>query len=203
MSLAKTIKSQAADTPIIFGGANCEGEMGTTLLRTFPWVDFVCSGGDIAFTEFAKAFLKDKDEKCIINGIITRKSNFFDIALTNPVMDMDSLPYPDFDDYFNDINFNHRKFNPSLVIETSRGCWWGEKFQCTFCGLNGSTMKYRSKSVHRVLDELGYLIQKYAKTIFQVIDNILDLNILIHYFLNFPMPNLKLNCFMKLNQIYR
>ena len=28
---------------------------------------------------------------------------------------------------------------PTLLFETSRGCWWGAKSHCTFCGLNGGS----------------------------------------------------------------
>lgn len=31
-----------------------------------------------------------------------------------------------------------------LLYEASLGCWWGEKHHCTFCGLNGTTMKFRA-----------------------------------------------------------
>jgi ribosomal peptide maturation radical SAM protein 1 len=97
--------------------------------------------------------------------------------MSNPVMNMDSIPFPDFDDYFAALRYSRlgEEIDTELVIETSRGCWWGEKFQCTFCGLNGSTMKYRSKSVSRVLDEIKYLINRYNIRKLQVVDNILDL----------------------------
>ena len=29
---------------IVFGGANCEGEMGVQMIRSFPWIDYVCCG---------------------------------------------------------------------------------------------------------------------------------------------------------------
>ena len=36
---------------------------------------------------------------------------------------------------------------PTVLIETSRGCWWGDRDRhFMFCGLNGATMAYRSKS---------------------------------------------------------
>jgi ribosomal peptide maturation radical SAM protein 1 len=184
LALAKLIKEEQADIPIIFGGANCEGEMGAALLKCAPWVDFVCSGeGDIAFVEFIKSFIKGNPPNQKINGIITRQSSIFDIALTNPVMNMDSLPFPDFDDYIDtyrhsqlrkDLNTGVDLFT-GLVVETSRGCWWGEKFQCTFCGLNGLTMKYRSKSIPRVLEELRYLTNRHKINNFVVVDNIMDL----------------------------
>src|SRR6478672_8438686 len=171
LALAKTIK-ESKSIPIIFGGANCEGEMGYSLLECAPWIDFICSGeGDIAFVEFVKSVLEG-DYHFKINGIITRKSSLFDIALTNPVMNMDSLPFPDFDDYFAAVRHSclSKDLYPELVVETSRGCWWGEKFQCTFYGLNGSNMKYRSKSISRVLEELEYLVRTYEKIRFQVVD---------------------------------
>jgi ribosomal peptide maturation radical SAM protein 1 len=177
LSLAKTIKNKA-NIPIIFGGANCEGEMGASLLKIAPWVDFVCSGeGNISFIEFVKTFISNGHTVRKINGILTHESKMLDIALTSPVMDMDTIPYPDYDDYFSACSSSliRNELDPGLVIETSRGCWWGEKFQCTFCGLNGSTMKYTSKSVTRALEELEYLTSKYQKKRIHVVDNILDL----------------------------
>jgi ribosomal peptide maturation radical SAM protein 1 len=176
LCLAKIAKENCG-VPIIFGGANCEGEMGYTLLQNSHWVDFICSGeGDIAFVKFVKNII-DKASIDKINGIITRNSSPLEIAVTNPIMNMDSLEFPDYDDYFTYFNRSEmRKYlNPELVIETSRGCWWGDKFQCTFCGLNGSTMMYRSKSIPRVLEELRFLANKYDVRKFQVVDNILDL----------------------------
>jgi radical SAM superfamily enzyme YgiQ (UPF0313 family) len=74
-------------------------------------------------------------------------------------MEMNSLPYPDFDDFFDELKnqIEVKRTEPILSVETSRGCWWGEKFQCKFCGLNGSTMKYRSKSAIRAVEEIDFL----------------------------------------------
>ena len=47
-----------------------------------------------------------------------------------------------------------RALEAERFFETSRGCWWGERMHCTFCGLNGATMSYRSKSPRRAVDEL-------------------------------------------------
>jgi ribosomal peptide maturation radical SAM protein 1 len=46
---------------------------------------------------------------------------------------------------------------------------------CTFCGLNGETMAYRSKSAPRALAELTHLSDTYPGCDIQVVDNILDL----------------------------
>lgn len=195
--------------PIIFGGANCEGQMGATLLKSVPYIDFVCSGeGDLAFIEFVKLFLEGNINK--INGIITRQSNAFEAALTSPVLNLDCLPFPNFDDYFYDLRRSpiHYRVVPTLVVETSRGCWWGEKFQCTFCGLNGSTMKYRSKSISRVLAELEYLSTRYVNKRFNVVDNIMDMKYIDSLFPEIYQRHIALELFydtksnLSKNQIY-
>lgn len=51
---------------------------------------------------------------------------------------------------------------------------WGEKHHCTFCGLNGEVMLFRSKSAQKVLDELMTLSAKHEVLDFTAVDNILD-----------------------------
>jgi len=62
-----------------------------------------------------------------------------------------------------------------LLFETSRGCWWGAKSHCTFCGLNGGTMAFRSKSPRRALDELEQLVDRWQLPTVEAVDNILDM----------------------------
>lgn len=68
------------------------------------------------------------------------------------VTDMDALPCPDFDDFFAQARAAHQdERDIFLQFETARGCWWGAKQHCTFCGLNGDTMNFRSKSPARAV----------------------------------------------------
>ena len=92
------------------------------------------------------------------------------------VTDLDSLPFPDFDDYFSQLADSGvaSGIRPILVFETARGCWWGEKHHCTFCGLNGEGMQYRSKSARRAREELDYLLDRHENRMVHVVDNILD-----------------------------
>jgi ribosomal peptide maturation radical SAM protein 1 len=63
-------------------------------------------------------------------------------------------------------------------METSRGCWWGEKHHCTFCGLNGLSMAFRAKAPERALAELDYLRDRHGVNDIQMVDNILDMRYL-------------------------
>jgi ribosomal peptide maturation radical SAM protein 1 len=93
------------------------------------------------------------------------------------VTDLDALPYPEYRDFFEQFQASRfgKEWQPSVFVETSRGCWWGERMHCTFCGLNGATMAYRSKSAARALDELTHLATTWPGCDIQVVDNILDL----------------------------
>jgi len=169
--------NRSPDPPVIvFGGANCEGEMGLQLLRSFPCIDFVCTGeGDVAFPDFLERLLRGGDPTTVA-GIVGRAGG---ATPTRPAMirDMDALPIPDFANYFAELAGSplHESIDPDLLFESSRGCWWGAKSHCTFCGLNGSTMTYRSKSPERILRELRTLSETYRMDRCSGVDNILDL----------------------------
>lgn len=175
LTVARRLKELPNAPTIIFGGANCEGAMGLQIVHSFPWVDCVCMGeGDRAFPEFLKQLL-GSGLRQPVRGIATRG----DVAPTSPelVENLDSLPIPDYTDYFEQLNSTPLKpeLKVDLLIETSRGCWWGAKQHCTFCGLNGDTMAFRSKSPQRVLSELTALTQSYGLKSVECVDNILDM----------------------------
>lgn len=93
------------------------------------------------------------------------------------IREMDQLPMPDFTDYFRDLERSGAASGvvPTLLFETSRGCWWGAKHHCTFCGLNGQSMAFRSKSAPRALAELEYLLDRWGVELVEAVDNILDM----------------------------
>ena len=194
LALAQRVKQAFPDKIIVFGGANCEGEMGIELHRQFPFIDFVCSGeGDLAFPELVRR-LAAGNETGEIPGIISRVDGQTIVPreIVSPVTDLDALPYPCYDDYFSQaraLPFN-RRFTPEICFETSRGCWWGAKMHCTFCGLNGATMAYRSKTPRRALEELIYLGERYGTRILAA-DNILDLKYLDSFFPQLAAHNLR------------
>ncbi|MBT0769062.1 RiPP maturation radical SAM C-methyltransferase [Kineosporia sp. J2-2] len=176
LSLARRIKQEHPTKTIVFGGANCENEMGVALHRMFGWVDFVCSGeGDISFPALIEA-LESGAGPHAVPGIISRRDGESVYVSLTPerVRDLDVLPYPDFTDYFEQLPGTGAA-GDSILMESSRGCWWGEKHHCTFCGLNGSAMTFRSKSADRVLAEITEQTRRYPASQVEMVDNILDM----------------------------
>src|SRR6185436_20133800 len=182
LALARRLKARAPEITIVFGGSNCEGVMGAETVRQFPFVDAAVSGeGDLIFPEIVQRVFKGTSLTGL-DGVKTRdtvKREFLFGSFDNapPVRDMDALPYPDFDDFFAEFNATgfQGTWQPRLFFETSRGCWWGEKKHCTFCGLNGQTMEFRSKSGARALEELTFIVGRHPGCEIQVVDNILDM----------------------------
>lgn len=191
LALLKRIRELSPDTVLLMGGANCEGEMGVETLRAFPWVDCLVSGeADAMFPDLCRVLLEHGravDPVALPDGAISQAHlrSVFPILSPNAmqppralIRDMDALPTPDYDQYFETLRAStlSNLIKPGLLAESSRGCWWGEKSHCTFCGLNGSGMKYRSKSADRVLAELSELSGRYGIRSIQYVDNILDMS---------------------------
>lgn len=192
LSLAKRIKERHPEIVTVFGGALCEDVMGAETVRTFPFVDVCVSGeADLLFPELVRRVLGDESLRGL-PGVRTRETieeEFADGHFSNApmVFDMDSLPRPDYSDFFEQFERSAfgEEWQPTLHFESSRGCWWGEKQHCTFCGLNGQSMKYRSKSGLRAVEELIELMDAHPGCDIQVTDLILDMN----YFKDF-LPRL-------------
>ena len=183
LALAKRIKAEYPQIATVFGGANWEAEMGQELHRQFPFVDYVCSGeSEESLPALAAHILADSSSRTrptSVPGIVYRDGEGRSVSTGPPKMirEMDNLPYPDFSDFFRDLEqcTVGTQVVPTLLFETSRGCWWGAKSHCTFCGLNGGSMAFRSKSPKRALDELEFLADRWQTDLVEVVDNILDM----------------------------
>ena len=180
-ALARRLKQRHPEIMTVFGGANFEGEMGLELVRTVDCIDAAVIGeGDKAFPRLLSVLAAggNLDE---VPGLARRQDGKVRVTASAPTTDqLDDLPAPDYDEYFQraeDLGVLPRVGlrNVWLPIETGRGCWWGAKHHCTFCGLNGETMRFRSKSPERVLSELAEQARRYRSFRFEAVDNILDM----------------------------
>lgn len=179
LALARMLKAAHPHLYIVFGGANCEDAMGLSLHRTFPFVDFVCSGeADVSFPRLVSALSQGLPTQ-EIPGVISRREGGSFCSSVHPqwVTDLDTLPYPDFDDFVEQHAHafpNAPRARRRILMESSRGCWWGQKHHCTFCGLNGNAMTFRAKSAQRLLKEMTELQERYSAEHVEMVDNILD-----------------------------
>ncbi|HWO46901.1 MAG TPA: RiPP maturation radical SAM C-methyltransferase, partial [Solirubrobacterales bacterium] len=180
LALARELKARRPEVRIAFGGANCEDLMGLALHQGFPFLDLVfCGEADITLPRAVAALAAGEGLESI-PGLVWRDpgdggSRWKSLA-PEKVKDLDELPYPDYDDFFSQCDqLPQGSRIAGVPMETSRGCWWGEKHHCTFCGLNGLSMAFRSKTPERALAELDHLLDRYRVSDVQMVDNILDM----------------------------
>lgn len=183
LGLAKMLKEHDPSLRVVFGGANCDGPMGAALHRAFPWVDVVVRGeGEQVLPALARDLLaggpvQPQPGLCYRDG-----SRSVVVEQGGPAIAMDDVPAPDYDEYFARLRASRFRnavaSRTRIVFESARGCWWGQKHHCTFCGLNGTAMKFRSKAPGRVAEEITGLAGRYQHLDFEAVDNIIDLQYL-------------------------
>ena len=201
LTMAKLIKDLYPEVAIVFGGANFDGEMGLEHFRAFPFIDYVVVGeGEDIFLPLVKRVLAS-DTDTIPDGVAYRKNDkilfapntalFSDFAKTGP---------PDYDDYYQllaELGQTAQGLDRILLYEGSRGCWWGEKHHCTFCGLNAQSMKFRAKKPDQVLKEIADLSQRYDAVRFRLVDNIIDMGYIDNLFGKLAADHCDLDVFIE------
>ena len=201
LTMAKLIKDLYPEVKIVFGGANYDGEMGLEYFRAFPFIDYVVVGeGEESFPALVRHILEGKSDACPAgvahreNGTIRFTPNaslFSDFTKTGP---------PDYDDYYHllaELGDVSRGLDRVLLYEGSRGCWWGEKHHCTFCGLNAQSMKFRAKSPEQVAGEMTDLSRRYDTSRFRLVDNIIDMKYVENLFGKFAADHYDLDVFIE------
>jgi ribosomal peptide maturation radical SAM protein 1 len=187
LALFKRIRELAPNIVTMMGGANCESIMGLTTHENFPWVDYVVSGeADGIIVDLVRAVLKEGREvgpARLPAGVFAPVHRTLDYAglRENPprviTVSLQGLPTPCYDDYFTTLKnapVLGDVVHPGLPVEGSRGCWWGDKRQCTFCALNGGAIEYRNRPVAEVLKDLETLLDRHGVKRLAFADNILN-----------------------------
>ncbi|MFC5751500.1 RiPP maturation radical SAM C-methyltransferase [Actinomadura rugatobispora] len=179
LALARRLKELAPGVAVVIGGSNCDGAMGHALHRNHPFVDYVVRGeGEVVFPELLDRIRAGNSPEHL-PGVCWWKGedSVANEAAARPVPPM-LVPRPDFDGWQQVLDASPvRPFvEPKLLLEGSRGCWWGEKHQCTFCGLNGSSITFRSRPAERFRADIDHLVKRHRILDVITVDNIMDMS---------------------------
>lgn len=165
LAMARLIKKRRSEVVTVIGGANCEAPMGGVIAARSTAIDAVFSGpATHTFPEFVRHVM-DGNLSAVnsIAGVLT-KANVDDLLVTQAIgRDRDIADYiePDYASFVTAFTAHRDALDPAvrpvLMFETSRGCWWGERSHCTFCGLNGLAMNYRSMPSELALRQFRWL----------------------------------------------
>ncbi|MEU4215448.1 RiPP maturation radical SAM C-methyltransferase [Actinoplanes sp. NPDC026623] len=187
-ALARRLKQRFPGLVTVFGGANFDGAMGPEWVRTVDCVDVAVVGeADTALPRLMHALATGSGPDGIPGLAYTDGDRVVAVPPEPPLQELDHLPLPDYAEFFDRAGGLGLlpESGPTQVripFESARGCWWGAKHHCTFCGLNGATMQFRAKSPERVADELAVLARRYRTFQFEAVDNIVDMAYLTKLF---------------------
>src|SRR5438067_2567807 len=178
---AKILKARDPSLTIVFGGGNCDGPMGAALHECFPWIDVVVRGeGERVFPEVVLDTLAGRAVRPH-PGLCYRVDGQSVVVpqVNKPQVPMDEVPTPTYEEFFERLERSPLRAElwpeVTILFESSRGCWWGAKSHCTFCGLNDSLRLFRRKPPARVVEELLGFAAQYKILDFAAVDDIIDL----------------------------
>jgi ribosomal peptide maturation radical SAM protein 1 len=180
LALARRVKALKPEVAIIAGGACFDEEMGREFHRVLPeLLDHVFMGeAEESFVEYLRRFKAGVSTRGI-PGVTTWVDGAVELVPGRPLADMNQSPSPDYDDFFSEKERLQKEtgkiFNiETMPFESSRGCWWGQKNHCTFCGINDNLMAFRPKDVDRVIEEIVMLSARYGMVKLTATDYILS-----------------------------
>lgn len=164
------IKERYPDKVVVMGGVYPSTQ---TELALTSKADYIVKGeGEIALTELVEG----KDPAAIKGVYACGKDLEGPFESAEVTIDLDTLPFPDYDIPEIDSYFN---ISPRMIrgrtasIVTSRGC----PFKCEFCSIHPVCgYKWRYRSAENVIAEMHYLIEKHGINSFEFEDDNLTMN---------------------------
>ena len=166
-ALASLLRQARPDLLIVLGGYALEGPPGIEILKAFPHIDAIVLGdGEPAIGALARASVGN-GELAAIPGVVAQGAKE---PQRRSLANLANSPAPDYDDWFADLERLREEDRVTvrttlLSVESSRGCWWGQKHHCVFCGIDEETLKYRNKDADSVLAMLSSMRERYGDSL--------------------------------------
>ncbi|MCC7146866.1 MAG: RiPP maturation radical SAM C-methyltransferase [Phycisphaeraceae bacterium] len=164
-AMARKLKLRARQIVTVAGGPNCEAPMGQVIAKHVEAINFVFSGPSLqTLPRLVRGLLKNDLDAChAIEGVYAREKMGRYVGRCpdqwGSPAEIDQAPLLHYDDFLQSYEKHVGELGrPVLLLETSRGCWWGQKAACTFCGYNGTAMKYQAMSASRARAHIEHLL---------------------------------------------
>lgn len=146
--IAQKLKEKNPNTFILFGGCHIPDNEEKGLkefLYKYPFVDLVITGeGERAFSAFLEKF-HDRDWQNVPStAYLDDNKQYFRTKVAERIEDLNEIPSPYLNGYFDSIAFQNPDENWIGLFETNRGC----PFKCTFC-FAGDTIALTANRVFR------------------------------------------------------
>jgi len=179
VALLKLVKERAPEKMLALGGYAVRQPTAETVMAAFHWIDAICvQEGEDIIVPLARASTGQTALKDIPGLLYSGVDTSLQLNASSAKINMNDVPTPDFDDYFNDLRSLSQTHQVdvrpnNLPIENSRGCWWGQKKHCVFCGIKKQDLTYRYRDYTKTLSEIKFLSKKHDHYNFRFTDYIL------------------------------
>lgn len=180
-ALARVLKRKLPDIKTVAGGTACDGVMGQQLLKWFPDFDAVCSGeADETIIKIVHRLLgqtsvsvpgtrfRGHDE-----SVLEKEADVEDHLISSTL----DLPTPNYKGFFEQAEESSQQevaVYRTVMYEGSRGCWYGLKNHCTFCGIRPVDFPYRITTARHFLKGMQELQRDYDPDLIYLTDAILS-----------------------------
>ncbi|ANP89307.1 RiPP maturation radical SAM C-methyltransferase [Rhizobium leguminosarum] len=177
LALARALKEREPSLKFIFGGTGCDGEMASAILEHFPEPDAVVRG-DAEHTIVATIrALRDgtMDVHNFPANVELRDNGRREPRADGKVASLRDRTVPEYESFIAQrfaSPYRERQF--TLLFEASRGCWWGDKHHCRFCGIRTVREGYREREPDAVFDEILALHRAHRPHLLYATDAILS-----------------------------
>ena len=151
-------------------------------MNIYARITSVLGEGEVTIVELVREINNGRDNIADVNGIGYKDTSkgFILTSPRSPIMDLDSLPLPDFEGFEfekylamqmpNDNLYMYVDDEPRFYpIISSRGC----PYNCTFC-FHPLGQKYRSRSVENFISEIKYITERYQVNNLAIVDELIS-----------------------------
>ncbi len=171
VALATAIRARMPDVAILLGGANALTPMGAGIADAARVFDLVVAGE------------AERELPELVRRLLTGWRPTERFLVWKRLPDLSESPTPEFDDYFEQVapliasGALPEGLPIALPFESARGCWWGERSHCTFCGLVGPEISERAHTPERVLSDIETLTAKWGVRELRAADDLMPIRI--------------------------
>ncbi|MGH8882224.1 MAG: radical SAM protein, partial [Stackebrandtia sp.] len=176
--LARALRGRGETAAIVVGGTGTDDAMGPALLDRFPEFDLVLQG---EVDESWPALLSRLAAGAAVGdvpGLVHRVAGaVVSVPETAMSRSFTEVRVPDYSSFLAQrAGSDYARGQLCLLIETSRGCWWGRKHHCTFCGIRSVDHEYRTRDPDDAVTVFTELYDTYRPDLLYCTDAIVTAN---------------------------
>lgn len=163
LALARALKQRWPRLVIVFGGPQVP-DRAEAFLRQNDFIDLCCHGeGERTFLALLEAHAQGRDWSELAGVSWLAKDGFQTRPKAVRLRDLDQLPSPYLNGYFEPLFQRYPQFNWTIPWETNRGC----PFSCTFCDWGSAVQsKLYLFDRERLRDEMQWMVNHRIEVVY-------------------------------------